>query len=758
MVRQLLLDRVTPYRSAVLVLLGVPLPAAAVLAIDGRPGVSVLLVVAAAYLLGAAGWYVSDQLRHARPAAPSNLPPPPTSMVGREDDVDRLCDYLTGDEHDGRWDGRRRIALVSGEAGVGKTAFALYVAHRVAQQFPGGELFAQFDPDMALEKSVRTVRRRFVHALAGPDRMVPPKPARQEALYRRLARRLSARRRLLVVFDDVSSADLVLPLLPDTSWCSVLITARAPLPELETFDIPLAELEPEPAVRMLSGIIGAERVERERDTALLIVSAAAGHPLAIQLVGMALAARPNTRLWAALGRMRQGGTFDAALNVSYAMLASPEQEALTRLGYIRNRQFEPWELAAVLGGEESEAWLLCDRLTDAGLLERFTRDAAGVQLYRILEHVQGYARQLADRRGPAPEGEAERALQASRDRRMSSPIADDLFEVIQGRVHQGELAAAFDATRHVISHARDLRDTAAEAEATAMLAELHSELGGLDEVDDLLRLPMRSGHPRSMIRAWRIDAWRHRRLRHLGRARRSLREARRLLDGTPDRIESIRTLREAALVESISSHASRGHPLLDRADQLCRTEPRQRAGLAYARGRVLLAERRNQQAEHCLAVAAAEAAELGQSLWVGWLNYQRSITARHDGRYTDALDLALSALGHFDEMSHRYGRAHCRQEAGKTLTRQGYHDGAALFLSEALETFHSCGDPWAEAGAAEELARVQELRHEDDHAVDLLRSARRMYASIGADWGAMRVRRRLNRLQRRPDPVAAATS
>ncbi len=80
--------------------------------------------------------------RGARPAGPSpaQLPADVADFTGRDEQVKRLCDLLSGAGASSD-PGAVRIAVVAGAGGLGKTSLAVHAAHRVRRRFPDGQLY-----------------------------------------------------------------------------------------------------------------------------------------------------------------------------------------------------------------------------------------------------------------------------------------------------------------------------------------------------------------------------------------------------------------------------------------------------------------------------------------------------------------------------------------------------------------------------------------------------------------------------------------
>lgn len=174
--------------------------------LDGDPALS---------RVGARGHLVS-RLEPRSTAATATLPAI-GELVGRDRDSALISGMLT---EGGPLDAPRRVA-VAGPPGSGVTSLGLHVAHGVAGAYPDGCFYASFG-DPAAPHPLREVLGGLFESAGFRSAAVPDGTAERVRLLRSWVRG----RRVLLVLDDVESAEQVAELLPSDSGSALLILAH----------------------------------------------------------------------------------------------------------------------------------------------------------------------------------------------------------------------------------------------------------------------------------------------------------------------------------------------------------------------------------------------------------------------------------------------------------------------------------------------------------------------------------------------------
>ncbi|MFE7836411.1 BTAD domain-containing putative transcriptional regulator [Streptomyces sp. NPDC057474] len=352
-------------------------------------------------LLASTAATAAPQPAAATPRPVSLLPPAIGDFTGREEELAQVVEVLTGERE------AMPVVVVSGAAGVGKSALAVQAAHRVAGDYPDGQLYAELhgfsEPVPPAE-----VLGRLLRAL-GAD---PPEDTAERG---DLFRSLVAGRRILLVLDDANGEAQIRPLLPGSATCGVLVTSRARLGGLVgALRTDLDVLDDARGLELLTRVTGPERTPddpRERAAARRIVELCGGLPLALRIAGARLATRRHwtpsvlaERLADEHRRLDELSVGDlevrAGLGLSYQALDECARRVLRRIATLGSADVAVWTVAALSGTPEDEAEEILERLLDAQLINCPGTDQVGQPRYRLHDLVRVYAAERAEAEDP----------------------------------------------------------------------------------------------------------------------------------------------------------------------------------------------------------------------------------------------------------------------------------------------------------------------------------------------------------------------
>lgn len=337
------------------------------------------------------------------PVVPRQLVPAPARLVGREADLAALAASRVANP--------RALVVVSGAAGVGKTALVSAWLSALAADYPHGQLYTDLKGHADEEPAdPGAVLGQFLRAL-GVDH-VPAALAEQTALWRTV----TATRRIAVHLDNAYSAAQVRPLIPSCPAALTVVTSRRRLPGLGVDGAVFHQVEvldPASAVELLSRRLGRERVTAEPETADRLARLCGGLPLALCVAAARGAARPRQPLSAlaqAMGRDSRRLTALAtdgdlavrtALDHSYAALPPDTAYGYRRLGLLFATEFGPGVVAAACALPTDGAGELLDRLVEVNLVEEL-----GPDRFRLHDLIRLHAAERSAAQDPPPEREA----------------------------------------------------------------------------------------------------------------------------------------------------------------------------------------------------------------------------------------------------------------------------------------------------------------------------------------------------------------
>ena len=328
-----------------------------------------------------------EQATAARSPGPRYLPRDVDVFVGREHLLSELDALVPPGA-------TPRLITVDGQPGIGKTTLAVHWAHRVSQRFPDGCWFASHADGSEVVADLLT-------ALLVPIESIPSLPARIARL-----RELLATRRMLIVLDDVTGVE---PLLPALATSVVLVVSRARMSGLvlrhQARAFTVLPLGNEEIAGWLHDRLGA-RAAAAPDLVARLAERTGGMPLVMQLMGEHVAAQPDRSLADLLVSLTDGRTLlslqhngiSAELERSYRAL-SPEQAHVFRLFGLHPFHEIPLPVVAALAGLPIErARALADELMWKRLVDTVDGDR-----YRMHDLLREYAADRLAHDGPRTE-------------------------------------------------------------------------------------------------------------------------------------------------------------------------------------------------------------------------------------------------------------------------------------------------------------------------------------------------------------------
>ncbi|MFY1626453.1 ATP-binding protein [Micromonospora sp. WMMD735] len=338
------------------------------------------------------------------------LPREVSDFVGREPELELLRRHAATAS-----DRPTPVVVVHGQAGLGKTAFAVRAAGRLGDRFPDGTIFVDLRGTDATPMAVGEALRRLLRALTVDPRDIADDEVERASQLRAILRT----RCCLLVLDNAAHEAQVRPLLPGAGAGMVLVTSRRALGGLEgVLRIGLTPLATAEAADLLRAIV-RDASDRAADEEVASVARLCGNlPLALRIAGTRLASRPGWTMGHLAERLsdtdRRLANLAAgdlgvgpAFMLSYAHLSVSAKATFRRLAHVPGVDFAA-PLAAVLigtGAAPTRADVFAaedhlDELVELGLLQ-----SAGEVRYRFHDLIRLFAGERLRAEEP-PEGRA----------------------------------------------------------------------------------------------------------------------------------------------------------------------------------------------------------------------------------------------------------------------------------------------------------------------------------------------------------------
>ena len=655
-------------------------------------------------------------------AAPASvrysLPPDPVAFTGRTSELDHITAAAAGAAEAG---GVVAIHAIGGMPGIGKSALAVHVAHKLRARFPDRQLF--------IDLHAHTPGREPVpaeEALAGllttvgvDARYLPEGVEGRAGLWRD---RMAGQRAVLVL-DNVASSAQVTPLLPGTEHCLVLVTSRRHLGDLPgaVAQVMLDVLSPGQAQEMFlqtapragSGPPGA--VEE-------LVELAGFLPLAISLLARVYTRHPSWTLADLAEETRasmltlaaENISVAAAFEVSYRYLLPDQQQFLRRLAIHPGTMVDRYSAAAVTGTDLPEATRYLDTLHREALLTE-----AAYRRYRMHDLIRRYALDHA-----ATDSTADRSLALERllDYYTAAITTAESRLARRTYVTPGHLLAAPP------SALPDLADTA-KALAWAR-SERANMLACLDQAT-------RSGQQARVVA---LTAGLAALLAQDGPWTDAIARHQAAIEGAAqqkDRLGQANALNDLGFVHRLTGQYPAATEVLGQALGIYR-ELGDRLGQANVLNELGVVQRMTGQYP-----ASAEVLEQALGIYRQLGDRLGQANALHDqgalrlvtGEYADSVRDLRAALEIYRDLPDLLGQANALNYLGDAQRMTGNYPGATQALEEALSIYRHLGNRLGQANALNHFAIVRRLTGDYPAAAAALEQALSISRDVGSRLG-----------------------
>jgi|HubBroStandDraft_5_1064220.scaffolds.fasta_scaffold00599_13 tetratricopeptide (TPR) repeat protein/transcriptional regulator with XRE-family HTH domain len=342
----------------------------------------------------------------ARAAVPRQLPVDVCHFTGRVKELLVLkawADVTPGGD-------APRVMVISGTAGVGKTALAVRWAHQTTSLFPDGQLYVNLrghHPGRRMQAA--DALAAFLRALGVHGQDIPENEAERAARYRSLL----AGRRMLVIADNALEVGQVRPLIPGDAACKMVVTSRDMLAGLVARDgagrMELRALSTTDAVRLLRTTIG-KQADADPGATVALTRQCCRLPLALRIAAELALARPERSVKELVGELTDQGrrlerlatdgdpdtTLRTVFSWSYRYLDSATARTFRLFGLHPGSDVDAYAVAALNDIGLTQCRRTLDLLIRAHLIE-----AAGQDRFAMHDLLRSYARKLADADGDA---------------------------------------------------------------------------------------------------------------------------------------------------------------------------------------------------------------------------------------------------------------------------------------------------------------------------------------------------------------------
>ncbi|MGX6607648.1 BTAD domain-containing putative transcriptional regulator [Micromonosporaceae bacterium Da 78-11] len=316
------------------------------------------------------------------------LPTPLADFTGRRAEVDHVLAMLDRDAELGV----PSLVAVHGMGGVGKTAFAVHLAHRLTSRYPDGQYFVDLHGFNAWRRPMTPTEA--LECLQPQVGLTPSMGSPDLGAEAARLRAALAGRRVLIVLDNAADSTFIQEILLGTPGTLVLVTSRRQLVTLPGgHTVSLHPFSPHDALALFESACGPNRALEEPEVSREVVQLCGYLPLAVRAAAARLRHRPlwnvadlAEQLHRPSARLRllgpQERSISETLAVSYGRLPSSHQRLFRALSQHTGHYLSALACATLANISMAAAEQGLETLADWSLVRPYNRNR--YQLHPLL--------------------------------------------------------------------------------------------------------------------------------------------------------------------------------------------------------------------------------------------------------------------------------------------------------------------------------------------------------------------------------------
>jgi tetratricopeptide (TPR) repeat protein len=270
------------------------------------------------------------------------------------------------------------VVCITGQMGVGKSALAIHLAHRLRANFLDAQFYVNLHGTEQQPRHSDDITLSLLRAWGVAEASIPNDSHDRAHFFQATF----TNQPILLVLDNVEEESQIRSLIPTQTASIVLITSRKALSSLEdAVYLTLTELAETEAIELLYKLVNRDVIHLTMDIAKEIVDLCHRLPLAIHLTAGIIKNQSAKALIHYVEQLRQAHEQIAHLHLAYAKIQpsfalsyqqlEPQTAQLLRgLGLLSDSHFTLAVAAALLDVGLDEAGQLVGRLVDLKLVKR----------------------------------------------------------------------------------------------------------------------------------------------------------------------------------------------------------------------------------------------------------------------------------------------------------------------------------------------------------------------------------------------------